>query len=80
MIIRSDKELGFDKVYVQAEKYNPRTKKFEYYKKYTLKLNRYEKFTYFSYEFKLLEPGIIRIFIMDWLYNAISSNLVEIVD
>ena len=80
LIIKSDKEFGFDTAYVQADKYNPKTRKFEYYMKYKFKVNRYEKYAHFSYDFKLLESGILRIFVMDWPYNVIASNLVEIVE
>ena len=33
LILRSDKAFMFDTAYVQADKYNPKTKQFEYYKK-----------------------------------------------
>ena len=80
LILRSDKAFMFDTLYVQADKYNPKTKKFEYYKKLKYKVNRNEKYAHFSHDFNLLEPGIIRVYVMDWLYNVIASNLVEIVE
>jgi len=78
IILRSGTKFDVDSVYIQSDKYNSKTKQFEYYSKLTYRVNRHDRFAHFTRDVKIQESGIFRIFILNTSNIVITSNLIEI--
>lgn len=78
IILRSKNEFGVDSVYIQTDKYNTKSKLFEYYSKLSYAVNRHERYAHFSRDVKIQETGIFRVFILNTSNVVITSNLIEI--
>ncbi|HEX2867469.1 MAG TPA: hypothetical protein VHO03_10530 [Ignavibacteriales bacterium] len=78
VMAKLSKAIFFTKVFIQADKYNPREGKFEYYKDYEFDTDKDMDYIYFNnVEFK--DKGIYRVFLLDPDKNTITSALVEII-
>ena len=83
VVIKSDYALELDDITIQLDKYNYRTRKFEYYKKFRYTIDLDMRYVYFSrnkesdMNFKI--PGIYRVFLLDAKGRTHASALVEII-
>jgi len=84
VMIKSDYALGLDDVSIQYDKYNFRTGKFEYYKKFDFAIDRDMKYIFFERnddsDMKFEDPGFYRVFLLDDRGRTVTSSLVEIID
>ncbi len=80
IIIKSDDIITYTDVFIEYDKYNSKTKQFEYYKKISYKLGknqRYMRITDSRLSFN--ETGIFRVFILNSASQTITSSLIEII-
>ena len=84
VMVKSDYALDLDEVSVQFDKYNFRTGKFEYYKKFSYNVDRDMKYVYFAKnedsDLKFEEAGFYRVFLLDHRDKTVASALIEIID
>lgn len=84
VMVKSDYALGLDDVSIQYDKYNFRTGKFEYYKKFDFAIDRDMKYIFFERnddsDMKFEDPGFYRVFLLDDRGNTVTSSLIEMID
>jgi hypothetical protein len=84
VMVKCDYALDLEEVHIQFDKYNFRTGKFEYYKKYTYTVERDMSYIYFSKnedsDMKFEEPGFYRVFLLDKRNKTVASALIEIIE
>ena len=84
VMVKSDYALRLDDVSIQYDKYNFRTGKFEYYKKFDFAIDRDMKYIFFERnddsDMEFEEPGFYRVFLLDDRGKTVTSSLVEIID
>ncbi|HEY7751253.1 MAG TPA: hypothetical protein VH917_03090 [Ignavibacteriaceae bacterium] len=84
VMVKCDYALRLEDVSIQFDKYNFRTAKFEYYKKFDYSIERDMKYVFFSKnedsDLEFEEPGIYRVFLLDEDENTVTSALIEIID
>jgi len=84
VMVKSDYALDLDEVSVQFDKYNFRTGKFEYYKKFSYNVDRDMKYVYFAKnedsDLKFEDAGFYRVFLLDHRDKTVASALIEIID
>ena len=84
VMVKCDYALDLDDVHIQFDKYNFRTGKFEYYKKYNYTVERDMSYIYFSKnedsDMKFEEPGFYRVFLLDKRDKTVASALIEIIE
>lgn len=84
VMVKCDYELRLNDVIIQYDKYDFRTGKFEYYKKFDFSVQRDMKYIFFernddsNLEFD--DPGFYRVFLLDEDSKTVASALVEIID
>ena len=83
VVIKSDYALELDDITIQLDKYNYRTRKFEYYKKFHYTIDLDMRYVYFSRnkesDMNFKTPGIYRVFLLDAKGRTHASALVEII-
>src|SRR3970040_1418632 len=69
VMVKCDHALKLDDVAVQYDKYNTKTKVFEYYKKFDFSVERDMKYIFFERnddsDMEFEEPGFYRVFLLD---------------
>lgn len=84
VMVKCDYALELDDVSIQFDKYNTRTKEFEFYKKFAYSVDPDMKYIYFSKneesDMKFEEPGFYRVFLLDDRDKTVASALIEIID
>jgi hypothetical protein len=84
VMVKCDHALNLKNVNIQFDKYNFRTGKFDFYKKYPYVIDRDMKYVYFSKnsesDMKFEEPGFYRVFLLDENDNTVASALIEIIE
>lgn len=84
VMVKCDYELDLEDVSVQFDKWNPRSKKFEYYKKFSYVVEPDMKYVYFAKndesDLKFEEPGFYRVFLLDDKDKTVASALIEIIE
>jgi hypothetical protein len=84
VMVKSDNALGLDDVTIQYDKYNFRTGKFEYYKKFDFAIDRDMKYIFFERndksDMEFEDPGFYRVFLLDDRGKTVTSSLIEIID
>ena len=84
VMVKCDYALDLEDVHIQFDKYNFRTGKFEYYKKYNYTVDRDMSYIYFSKnddsDLKFEEPGFYRVFLLDKRNKTVASALIEIIE
>ncbi len=84
VMVKSDNALRLDDVTIQYDKYNFRTGKFEYYKKFDFAIDRDMKYIFFERndesDMEFEDPGFYRVFLLDDRGKTVTSSLVEIID
>ena len=78
VMVKSDYALRLDDVSIQYDKYNFRTGKFEYYKKFDFAIDRDMKYIYFERnddsDMEFEEPGFYRVFLLDDRGKTVTSS------
>ena len=84
VMVKSDYALRLRDVSIQYDKYNFRTGKFEYYKKFDFSVDPDMKYIFFERndesDMEFEDPGFYRVFLLDEDGKTIASGLVEIID
>jgi hypothetical protein len=84
VMVKCDYTLNLKDVNVQFDKYNFRTGKFEYYKKFSYTVDRDMKYIYFAKnsesDLKFSDPGFYRVFLLDSRDKTVASALIEIIE
>lgn len=83
VVVKSDYALNLEDVAIQYDRYNERTGKFEYYKKFYFTIEPDMKYVYFSKndesDMKFEDAGFYRVFLLDDQDNTVASALIEII-
>ncbi len=83
VMVKCDYALNLEDVSIQFDKYNERTRKFEYYKKFDYTVEPDMNYIYFAKnedsDLKFEEPGFYRVFLLDERDNTVASALIEII-
>ena len=84
VMVKAEKALKLKDVAIQYDKYNFRTSKFEYYKKFYFDVERDMNYIFFSKtsknDMKFDDPGFYRVFLLDEDDKTVASALIEIID
>lgn len=83
VVVKCDYALNLEDVAIQYDRYNERTGKFEYYKKFYFTVDPDMKYVYFSKndesDMKFEDTGFYRVFLLDDRDKTVTSSLIEIV-
>lgn len=83
VMVKCDYALGLSNVSIQFDKMNRTSGKFEYYKKFSYKIEPSMKYIYFaknsSSDMRFDDPGIYRVFLLDDNGKTVTSGLIEII-
>ena len=84
VMVKADDPLRLSDVSIQYDKYNFRTGKFEYYKKFDFSVDRDMKYIFFARndesDMEFDDPGFYRVFLLDDNDRTVASALIEIID
>ncbi len=84
VMVKADNPLRLKDVAIQYDKYNFRTGKFEYYKKFYFTISRDMKYIFFAKndesDMEFNDPGFYRVFLLDENDRTVTSALIEIID
>jgi hypothetical protein len=84
VMVKCDYALDLEDCSIQFDLYNPRTKEFEYYKKFSYVVEPDMKYIYFAKndesDLKFEDPGFYRVFLLDDRDKTVASALIEIID
>lgn len=84
VMVKCDYELRLNDVIIQYDKYDFRTGKFEYYRKFDFSVQRDMKYIFFERnddsDLEFNDPGFYRVFLLDEDGKTVASALVEIID
>ncbi|MGD1006258.1 MAG: hypothetical protein ABR980_03385 [Ignavibacteriaceae bacterium] len=84
IMVRADKALGLKNVFIQLDKYNWNTYKFEFYKKFNYTVDPDMKYIFFakndSSDLLFGEPGFYRVFLLNENNENVTSSLIEIIE
>ena len=84
VMVKADDALDLEDVSIQFDKYNARSKKFEFYKKFDYVIEPDMKYVFFAKnddsDLKFEEAGFYRVFLLDDRDKTVASALIEIID
>jgi hypothetical protein len=84
VMVKCDYALNLTAVSIQFDKYNFRTSKFEYYKKFPFDVQPDMKYIYFSRnensDLEFEEAGLYRVYLLDSRDKTVASALIEIIN
>jgi len=84
VMVKCNYALDLKNVHIQFDKYDPRSKKFEYYKKFDYTVKPDMSYIYFAKndesDMEFEDPGIYRVFLLDNKDKTVASALIEIID
>lgn len=83
VMVKCDYPLNLTDCAIQYDKYNERTRKFEYYKKFYFSIEPDMKYVFFSKneesDMRFDDPGFYRVFLLDEDDGTVASSLIEII-
>lgn len=83
VMVKCDYALNLEDVSIQFDKYNFKTREFEYYKKFSYTVEPDMKYIYFAKnsesDMKFEDPGFYRVFLLDDNDKTVASALIEII-
>lgn len=83
VMVKCDYPLNLTDCAIQYDKYNERTGKFAYYKKFYFTIEPDMKYVFFSKnaesDMRFDDPGFYRVFLLDEDDGTVASSLIEIV-
>ena len=84
VMVKADDPLQLRDVAIQYDKYNFRTGKFDYYKKFYFTIDRDMNYVFFSRndesDMEFNDPGFYRVFLLDEDDRTVASAIIEIID
>lgn len=84
VMVKCDYALDLEDVSIQFDKYNSRTRKFEFYKKFNYTVSPDMSYIFFEKndesDMKFEDPGFYRVFLLDDRDKTVASALIEIID
>jgi hypothetical protein len=84
VMVKCDYALELEDCKIQFDLYNPRTKKFEYYKNFDYVVEPDMKYIFFAKndesDMKFEDPGFYRVFLLNDRDKTVASALIEIVE
>jgi hypothetical protein len=84
VMVKANYALDLEDVSIQFDKYNFRTGKFEYYKKFSYTVDKDMSYIYFAKnsesDLKFEDPGFYRVFLLNDREKTVASSLIEIID
>lgn len=84
VMVKCDYALDLEDVSIQFDKYNSRTRKFEFYKKFNYVVSPDMGYIFFTKndesDMKFEDPGFYRVFLLDDSDKTVASALIEIID
>ncbi len=84
VMVKCDYALDLEECSIQFDKYNTRSKKFEYYKNFSYTVEPDMKYIFFEKndesDLKFEDPGFYRVFLLDDRDKTVASALIEIID
>lgn len=84
VMVKCDYALDLEDVSIQFDKYNSRTRKFEFYKKFNYVVSPDMSYIFFEKndesDLKFEDPGFYRVFLLDDRDKTVASALIEIID
>jgi len=84
VMVKCDYALELEDVSIQFDKWNQRSQKFEYYKKFNYVVEPDMKYIFFSKneesDMKFDETGFYRVFLLDDKGKTVASALIEIIE
>lgn len=84
VMVKCDYALDLEDCSIQFDQYNSRSKKFEYYKKFSYVVEPDMKYIFFERndesDLKFEEAGFYRVFLLDDRDKTVASALIEIID
>jgi hypothetical protein len=84
VVVKCDYKLRLTDVHVQFDKWNERTKSYDFYKKFNYTLEPDMSYVYFSKnedsDMSFDEPGFYRVYLLDDDDRTVASALIEITD
>lgn len=83
VMVKCDYALNLRDCAIQYDKYNERTGKFDYYKKFSFSVDPDMKYIFFSKndesDMRFDDPGFYRVFLLDEDDRTVASALIEII-
>ena len=83
VMVKCDDALDLEDCSIQFDLYNPRSKKFEFYKKFDYVVEPDMNYIFFAKndesDLKFEEPGFYRVFLLDDRDKTVASALIEII-
>lgn len=83
VMVKCDYALNLSDCAIQYDKYNERTGKFDYYKKFYFSVDPDMKYIFFSKneesDMRFDDPGFYRVFLLDEDDRTVASSLIEII-
>jgi hypothetical protein len=83
VMVKCDYALNLKSCSVQFDKFNYRTREFEYYKKFPYTVEPDMKYVFFAKDndndLKFEDPGFYRVFLLDDKDKTVASALIEII-
>lgn len=83
VMVKCDYALNLEDVSIQFDKYNERSGRFEYYKKFDYVVEPDMAYIFFEKnedsDLKFEEPGFYRVFLLDERDKTVASSLIEII-
>ena len=83
VMVKCDHALDLKDCSIQFDKFNFRTRDFEYYKKFSYTVEPDMKYIYFTKndesDMKFEDPGFYRVFLLDDNDRTVASALIEII-
>ena len=83
IMVKCDKPMNLNNVFIEFDKYNPATKEFEYTKKFSYIISPDQSYVYFTRneenDLRFEEPGIYRVFLLNDQEETVTSAMIEIV-
>ena len=84
VMVKCDYALDLEDCSIQFDKYNARSKKFEYYKNFSYIVEPDMKYIFFEKndesDLKFEDPGFYRVFLLDDNDKTVASALIEIIE
>lgn len=84
IMVRSDRALRLENVFIQFDKFNWRSHKFEFYRKYNYTVEPNMKYIAFTKnkacDLRFEETGFYRVFLLNDSGESVASSLIEITE
>jgi hypothetical protein len=83
IMVKCDKPMNLNNVFIEFDKYNTKDNKFEFYKKFNYIISPDQSYVFFTRneenDLRFEEPGIYRVFLLNDQEETVTSAMIEIV-